>query len=285
MSFRGGFFRRTNLVVGTLVEKTVARRPLEYGLNKGFRTTKVVVSMASYAARFATIEPTLRSLVTQSVKPDKILVYLDEDEPTEAMRAYEQYGVEFIQTSDELRPHKKYYYAMQSYPDSIVITVDDDIVYPHTLLAKLLAVHAVHPEAVVTYRAHKMTFTDGVLDPYQDWVYECRSELAPTFELFATGGAGCLYPPHCLPDEAFDKDAIKELSWNADDVWLKVMELLAGTPVVWAANALVMPKESTGSQEQSLQADNVWQGTNDQYLKALFERYPAALDRLSKETV
>ena len=35
-----------------------------------------------------------------------------------------------IRFCEDLKAHKKYYYAFKEYPDDIVITVDDDVIYP-----------------------------------------------------------------------------------------------------------------------------------------------------------
>ncbi|MDU9375481.1 hypothetical protein McpSp1_00550 [Methanocorpusculaceae archaeon Sp1] len=70
----------------------------------------------------------------QTKKPDKIILYLDETQFANRqlsffLRQYQKYGVEVIYCED-IGPHTKYYYAMQSHPDSSIITVDDDVIYP-----------------------------------------------------------------------------------------------------------------------------------------------------------
>lgn len=51
-------------------------------------------------------------------------------------------------------------------------------------------------------------------------------------DLLATGVGGILYPPHCMDNRLFDIEKIQQLCLYGDDIWLKAMQLLSGTPVV-----------------------------------------------------
>ena len=196
-------------------------------------------------------------------------------------RAVEEYGVEFRFTADDLRPHKKYFYAMREFPEACVITVDDDLVYSEDMIASLMKYHKKYPDAVCARRVHQMAFDEeNHLKPYQEWEYEYRVEGEPSHMLFATGGGGTLYPPGCLPEDAFDIRNIKRFCQNADDIWLKVMELLAHKKVVWVKNKYVMPLEIAHSQGLALNTGNVLEGHNDMYLERLMEVWADILDTL-----
>ncbi len=268
------------------MQKHVLKADFRYGLETGSREGEyIVVSMASYAARYPTIVPALKSLLLQTRKPHKIIVWLDEDteenQPTSQMKKLEEYGVEFRFTADDLRPHKKYFYAMREFPEACVITVDDDLVYSEDMIASLMKYHKKYPDAVCARRVHQMAFDEeNHLKPYQEWEYEYRVEGEPSHMLFATGGGGTLYPPGCLPEDAFDIRNIKRFCQNADDIWLKVMELLAHKKVVWVKNKYVMPLEIAHSQGLALNTGNVLEGHNDMYLERLMEVWADILDTL-----
>lgn len=268
------------------MQKHVLKADFRYGLETGSREGEyIVVSMASYAARYPTIVPALKSLLLQTRKPHKIIVWLDEDteenQPTSQMKNLEEYGVEFRFTADDLRPHKKYFYAMREFPEACVITVDDDLVYSEDMIASLMRYHKKYPDAVCARRVHQMTFDEeNHLKPYQEWEYEYRVEGEPSHMLFATGGGGTLYPPGCLPEDAFDVRNIKRFCQNADDIWLKVMELLAHKKVVWVKNKYVMPLEVAHSQSLALNTGNVLEGHNDMYLERLMEVWADILDTM-----
>lgn len=61
---------------------------------------------------------------------------------------------------------------------------------------------------------------------------------------------------------------------EADDIWLKVMELRNKISVVWVKNRYVMPYEVENSQNTSLNSSNVWEGKNDLFIQKLLDRYP-----------
>jgi hypothetical protein len=115
-----------------------------------------------------------------------------------------------------------------------------------------------HPGAVSAVRAHLMLVSQaGEIRPYNEWVKEtdvCQDQ--PSMQLFATGGAGALYPPELFPAEAFDKAAVLENCLWADDLWLKAMALLSDVPVV-VAQEFEDLRYIPGSQEEALYHLNV----------------------------
>lgn len=101
-----------------------------------------MVSLTSFGPRLATLDLPLKSIFRQRTKPDHLMIVLDDDP---VCRAYAEShteladaGVEFVFDSIGLKPHNKYYYAMQKYPDAVVITVDDDSIYRKDTVFSLL---------------------------------------------------------------------------------------------------------------------------------------------------
>lgn len=256
---------------------------LVYGLNETEkRERRIVVSLTSYPARFQSVHLCLKSLLLQSVKPDRIILWLGSDtakeDLTEEMRRLEGYGVEYrFDGERNIKPHKKYYYAMQEFPEDIVITVDDDAVYPPKTIESLMKSYALHPDAVSARRVHKIALEqDGRVAAYKTWKKEYKKEKRASADLMAVGVGGILYPPHCLDERAFDIEKIQELCLDADDIWLKCMELLKGTKVVWVPCFFAHPP--------ALQiTDSLWQGNvagdrNDRYLKNVVQYYKVRME-------
>ncbi len=260
-----------------------------YGLYQGTpREKKIILSLATYNKRYDTIIPALKSMLFQSVKPDKIVVWLDDDIPenhiSPEMEELKKYGVEYIYTSDGLKPHKKYIYSMEKFPEDIVITVDDDLIYSGNLIKSLLAAYKKNPNCVCARRVHRIRFDDrGNLLPYNEWDYECNTEFLPSYELCATGGAGALYPPHILPKATFDMGNIRKYCLNADDIWLKVMELLGDVKVLWVKNNYMLPKVIKEAQATNLNSSNVLKNGNDIYINQLIKLYPEVLKRMRED--
>jgi hypothetical protein len=247
-------------------------------INTEHRDKKIIVSLTSYPARFYCIHIALKSIMTQTVKPDKIIVWLDEDvsrnDFTDKMLELEQYGVEYRNAMGDLKPHKKYIHAMKEFPEDIIITVDDDLIYARDVIESLIKTHEKYPNAVCARRVHKITKDiNGEIAPYNDWIGEYNDCREPSNILVATGVGGVLYPPHCLDERAFDEDNIIRLSLKADDIWLKFMEILAKTKVVYAPSKVPMPQLIEKEQASSLRSENVGQSMNDIYFKKLMEYY------------
>ncbi len=213
------------------------RKSISDGLYRGpARKPRIVVSLTSFASRLRQLHICVKSLLCQSVKPDAILLFLaeDESEVPESVLALRRYGLEIVCGVNDLGPHKKYFYAMQRYPEDIIITVDDDAVYHRDTIRALMEAHRAYPDCVAANRVHRMVLgADGKPKPYSDWEHDCRKYDTPRADLMATGVGGILYPPgimdlDCLLDEA----AIGTLCPRADDLWLKCIEIRAGRKVV-----------------------------------------------------
>jgi len=286
------FFQMPAHIMDVLIGETaylkVKNSKIENGINKQEqRTTQIILSLTTFNKRYDTINLTLKSLLLQTVKPDRIIVWLDEDIPqnkiTDSMYELKKYGIEYRHTNLGLKPHNKYFHAVQEFPEDIIITVDDDIIYPSDTIEVLMDTHRAYPTAVCARRVHRITKDpNGKIEKYNNWKYEYRQWNAPSHLLLATGVGGVLYPPHALPPETFCADTIKNYCHNADDIWLKIMEIKNGVKVVWAKNHLVLPKQAKNSQKITLCKKNVIQGENDIYLQKLSEKYPDVFQVLTE---
>lgn len=252
-------------------------------LNQKERDQKIIVSLTSYPARFPHIHLALKSIMLQTVKADKIIVWLDEDvkreQFTKEMIELEQYGIEYRNMPGDLKPHKKYIHAMREYPEDIIITVDDDLFYSSDVIESLMRTHKKYPKAVCARRVHRMVKDEsGKIKGYNEWIGEYTDSDIPSHDLLATGVGGVLYPPHCLAEMAYDEKLIQELSLKADDIWLKFMELLAGTKVVWAPCRIPMPEAIEKEQSSNLRTENVNHNMNDIYFNNVMSYFKVHAD-------
>ncbi len=153
---------------------------------------------------------------------------------------------------------------MKQYPDDIVITIDDDIIYAPSTFQTLYNSYLMHPNAVSAMRTNLITTSQRkeVL-PYKQWINEADAYVdEPSMYLLATGVMGVLYPPKSISSDLFDKQGILDTCLFADDLWLKTMEMMNGTPVVLAD--IYRPLQYVpNSQETSLYQHNVDLDEND----------------------
>lgn len=194
----------------------------------------IIISLTSYTKRFDTLDLCIKSLLMQTIKPDRVVLYLarkdGENIPSKILEL-KQYGLDIRIVSEDYRPHKKYMYAMEEFKDSLVITVDDDAIYSNKLVEALLITHKKYPEAIVTGRARDIKLDSTSFSPYNEWnLSEKREE--PSMLMLATGVGGVLYPPKLLDMELLtNKEYIKKYI-DVDDLWLKNIEILSGIPTV-----------------------------------------------------
>ncbi len=264
--------------------KRIREGKLEFspeGLNKDKRDIpELVVSLTSYPGRIDIVPGVVSSLLRQTVKPDRIILWLGiEKFPSRELPSiYDRIkdaGVE-IAFRNDLKSHTKYFYAMQEFPDSIIITVDDDRIYNNDVIEKLVDSYLRYPQMISAMRVHRMRFDEeGSLLPYNEWEFELKGQVGTcSYQYFATGVGGVLYPPKLLIDETFHLEVIKEYCHNHDDMWLKVMEVLSGVKVAVAANAKkAYSHDIYNSQFYGQYIENVFEGGNDKQARAVLSYY------------
>lgn len=249
-------------------------------MKKEDNNNKIIVSLTSIPSRIDKIHYVIKSLLLQSLRPEKIILWLSEDDFKDRNNLPKSLN-ELLNTNVEvkwcenIKPHKKYLYTMIENPDAVVITVDDDVFYRKNLIRDLVEAHKKYPDAIICTRAHKMKFNkDRQLLSYNEWDYEVKGDSKPSKLLFATGVGGVLYPPNSLDKRAFDVKLIYKLCLNADDVWLKAMQILNDRLV------LAIPASKSkyvvgiiNAEKIRLSQNNVLNSENDKYIKGVFEKF------------
>ena len=258
--------------------------PLKKGIAPNNRGAEVIISLTSYPKRFDYLYLCLKSLLYQTVKPNKIILWLGDDSrpedlPSEVLNL-KNYGVDIEFVNENIRSHKKYYYAMEKYPDSIIITVDDDSIYSPFIVESLLKCHKKYPDSVCARRTRIIPFESTKMMNYSSWYNVDSGSYQKGMHVFAVGVGGVLYPPHCLNSEVFNKEKFKDICMNADDIWLKFMEVLNGTEVavtkcLWSHPITINKNDNTG-----LQFSNRCENRNDVYFKNMINEYPVFIEIL-----
>ncbi|SHF13691.1 Glycosyl transferase family 64 domain-containing protein [Microbulbifer donghaiensis] len=243
---------------------------------------KIVVSLTSFEKRINDLYLCIESLFQQSVKADAIVLWLstknfpDKSLPETLLKQRER-GLQIFFVDEDLGPYKKYVYAFEQFTDSLIITVDDDILYPPDTIDMLYRAYRRDPAHIYCLRGHKMVLDkNGGLLPYDQW-QSGVIDAEPSSLVFPTGMGGVLYFPGSLHEDAFDKDKFMALCPNADDVWLKAMSLKNGTLSARVADSRHWKKRFLtieGSQSQSLKKEN-WEknGGNDCKIREVFTEY------------
>lgn len=244
-----------------------------------YNGNNIIVSLTTFGTRTNTVYKTIISIINQKLRPERIILWLDENEfsnetlPIPLMKLKEDVEFFEIRFCENLKPHKKYYYSMLNYPANVIVTADDDVYYPSNWLEKLYECYIDNPECVCCINAHRMHIrNDYSIDSYNTWEY-LVSDSGPDICLCPIGVGGVLYPPHILNKEVFDKNYIIENCLNADDLWLKVMSLINGVKIAHVTEYPYTFLAIDNSQNLSLSQSNVLENRNDEQLTRIMGKY------------
>lgn len=236
-------------------------------LNNEKREQKIIVSFTTIPSRINTIPIMLKSLFRQTLMPDKIILWItdeiqNKDDVLKVLQNEINLGLE-VRFVKDICVHTKYYYAMREYPKDLIVTVDDDILYPEDLIEKLYRKHCEHGNSVIAARAHEITFDGENIKPYRQWHMLAPGVKYNATNLIATGVGGVLYPPYCLYKDWINSDLFLALCPTADDIWLTIMEHLNGTEII-KLNTYTRESFVLGNtQKIALSKSNVGEGRND----------------------
>lgn len=235
---------------------------------------ELIVSLTSYPARFPTLHLTLRSLLRQTTRPDRLILWIAHDDinllPRSVHKLTRQ-GLE-IRACEDLRSYKKLIPAIEAFPDAFIVTADDDLYYgPHWL--KTL-VEVSDRQTIVCHRAHRPVYDQqGRLRPYREWELSVHDEAAraPSTAIMPTSGAGVLYPPGSLHRTVTDRSLFEALCPDGDDLWFYWCARMAGTLCRKVGPRMRLIPWS-GTQDSSLWNSNE-RGGNDRMIAALQARF------------
>ena len=285
-----GLNRVLNRVTKRLENRVIRKNKIKGSICPGTNTTPVIVSLTTYPARTQKVQWTLKSLLNQTATIDRLILWLaGEQYPQEIIpdeiKQYIPYGLE-VRFCDDLRSHKKYYYTMLENPDVIVITVDDDVIYPEDTVEKLIRAHEKFPNAVICNQGRLIRIVNGDFAQYRKWTVNIPSSLnTPGYLVLPVGEGGVLYPPDSVDSEVFNKEGIFSSALTADDLWLKFMSVKKGTKAVTSSKTQRAPSEVSAkeSSDTALNKQNVSGGQNDNVINNLKKQYGDVLQRLLAE--
>lgn len=201
--------------------------------NVNVDSNTIIVSLTSFPARINDVWITIASLLNQDYQNMKVVLWLSRVQfPTMAilpkkLLALQSKGLTIHLVEDDMKPHKKYLYSMQMYPQNSIVTVDDDIIYPPKLISQLVLTSLQYKDCVICTKAVTVS-----KEKYLCW-HSCISPDRRLKMIMPIGVGGVLYPPKTFNySYLFDTDTIKQTCLYGDDLWLNFMCRLNGTEIV-----------------------------------------------------
>ncbi len=210
--------------------------PVYYKLtsqNKEYRIANIqsddilIGSLTSFPARIDKLWIVIESIMRQTRKPDRLLLWLskeqfdNEESVPKSLLKLRSRGLEIVFVDDDLRSHKKYYYALKSISNVNLLTFDDDIIYPENAVEEVFTVWNNNKNLVVSRFASQIRFN---ANHRIEWYPTSDKDIMhPSSTNWIGSGGVTIYPASCFPALVLDKEVFMKGCKNADDVWTNLM--------------------------------------------------------------
>lgn len=264
------------------------KEAIEFGLTVEKRNPQLIVSLTTFPARINIIHKTINTLLQQTVKPDKLILWLAEEQflnkekdLPETLLKLKEFGLE-IKWCEDLRSYKKLVPTLREFPDDIIVTADDDLYYQQDWLESLYSAYLKDSKNIYTRRAcavKRKRYYYSVIPHYANQDYK------PNYSNQLMGGAGTLYPPNSLHRDVLNTENIKNLIPTYDDIYFWAMALLNETKIGLIKNKDVNLYNVENSQSIALCKINnkkVAMSDKDAF-NIMFEKYPQIPALLNKQ--
>jgi hypothetical protein len=245
----------------------------QLGKNASSAEVEVVISLTSIPSRLSSLHLTIKSLLDQSISFEKVVLWLHQDlkdtlPPALQTLQEKRFEIHYSATTE---PHRKLVETLKLHPDRVIVTCDDDMMYPRDWLFRLLESWRHTPDDIVAHRCRRIRMENGEILPYKTWHSEPEGKSSAL--TLALGWGGVLFPPGSLDARVLDRDAYMRLSPNADDLWYKAMASLKGTAMRKSRDPYPAPIPIIASQSMSLGRKNIGEDQNRVQLSALAKEY------------
>ncbi len=186
---------------------------------------RVIVSLTTIPSRINSIQRTIDSIQSQSIKPDIICLSVPDKCRRQKKKEYvipefiSQYkSLKIIKTDYDYGPSMKLLPVLEYErdPESIIITIDDDHVYSKEFVETLLNYSKLYPHSALGFNGwnvkpliirNKYEFIDKTLTkPVQADVLE--------------GYRGVLYKKKFFDENIFKYKDFPEMAFKNDDIWI-----------------------------------------------------------------
>ena len=248
--------------------------------NELYNTESFTISLTTYDKRIFDVYLTIESIMQQTLKANRIVLWLAEEEfdPNnipETLKFQQKRGLT-IKFCKDIRSYKKLIPSLKEYPNDVIITIDDDVIYNIDLLEKMIRSYQNDPQYIYFNRGHLITFNkNGSIAPYKYWKWQ-TNETRPSHLYMPTGVGGVLYPPGSFNEEVFNEEIFMTLCRSGDDIWFKAMSYLNNKQakrIKTKSNLGEDYIENVKMQDIALAQINNGKNQNDEQLKYVFAHY------------
>lgn len=279
-----------NYIDKKLLDKKIERFE-EKGINLNETQDSIIISLTSFPKRMHDLHYCLYSLLTQNLKPNKLILWLAEEQfPNkekdipESVLKLKNNGLT-IRWCEDIRSYKKLIPALKQYPNDYIVTADDDIYYPEDWLENIWEAHKKYPNSIISTRSRKIKLDSNNVDNYINWKLNNKEE-SPSYLNFPTNGAGTLFYPNSLDANVFNEELFLKLCPSGDDIWFWAMMVLNKTKIYGIEKPMPILRYVNIARELSLLDETtLWDvnqgGKNDIQLQNVLSQFPDILIELN----
>lgn len=215
--------------------------PRTVGMDTSNLGMEPIVSLTTISSRVDRVSQTIDCIAKQTLKPHSINLYISEapylldqgiQRQNEHLRRIADMGANIYLTSN-IGPYRKQYPLLQQLrdanasPETLIVTMDDDVLYPVDVLAQLVGA-ARFDDAVVAHRGREIAFDGGRLKPYSE--FKAPMSKKSQYNL-GTGKNGIAYRLKHFPVDPTEYIG-PWLAPTADDIWCKWVTGLRCIPTI-----------------------------------------------------
>lgn len=177
----------------------------KYHFETDWENPKITVSLTTHGKRIYFLHYVLDSLYTQTLRPHRVRVYLTKGEYTNLplmLKKFEPWLQ--IEEVENLRSFKKFIPALLNASDGeIIVSLDDDFLYPPTLIEELYHLYLHHDKGLLSF---------------------CGFDCIKASEFLGHCGLGILWNTEIFNNknypEFFNLDFIRKIKKSNDDLYI-----------------------------------------------------------------
>lgn len=215
--------------------------------NQFSHNLKIIISLTTISSRINRIHQVIKSLLANDVSLLKhniiIVLYISSNPylldkgitniPSDLLSLAKDHTIRSSKISFKIEnvqncgPHRKYIFNKLN-DDDLMITVDDDTIYPNNFIYNMVKAMETY-DCVIATRGRKIITDNLRIAKYRSWDKKNFSNK-PHLNNVGTGKDGIAYKLNHLHPNVWNIEAALKFAPRADDLWLKAHSLLQGIP-------------------------------------------------------
>jgi hypothetical protein len=213
--------------------------PNNYSGTSLYNKLAPVVSLTTISSRISQVVKTIETITTQTFPPHSINLYISEEpyliddgisDKNDNLKKIIDLGANVYMVKN-IGPYRKQYPIIwqlrkgNASPEAMLVTIDDDVIYPPGILKQLTDAACIN-DAIVAHRGREIAFNNGNIVDYMKFIVPKNKISCLNL---ATGINGILYKLKYFPNDLSEYMG-PFLAPTADDIWCKWVAAIRGIP-------------------------------------------------------